>query len=245
MTGKKEFYDSVGKRIGWDFSKLDKRVTVRNQKWDFVAVVKKYINKNCTFLDLGTGSGEKIIPLAKNCKRVCGIDNSKYMITKAKQNVKLKNAEFKIGDNNSIPYQNKTFDLITSRHAPINFKEAHRVLKEGGLLITQQVGERDKQNIKDVFGRGQSYGKTHGKLITDHIKKAQDVGFNVLVKDHYHSTEFYKVPDLIFLLEHTPIIPKFNVKKDISRLRIIEKKFKSKFGIRTSSCRFILVLKKM
>jgi|SRR3989338_599677 len=244
MADKKEFYDSVGRRIGWDFSKLDKQVAVRNQKWDFAAVVKKYITKESILLDLGTGSGEKVIPFAKNCKRVYGIDNSKSMIAKAKQNVKLKNAKFKIGDNNNIPYQNKTFDIITSRHAPINFKEAYRVMKEGGLLITQQVGERDKQNIKEVFGRGQSYGKTHGKLISDYIKKAQDAGFNVLVKDHYHSIEYYKFPDLIFLLENTPIIPGFNLKKDTSFLRIIKKKFSYKLGIKTGSCRYLLIMKK-
>lgn len=244
MLNKNKFYDSVGKRIGWDFSKLDKRVNVRNRKWDFVTVVKKYNTKNSILLDLGTGSGEKIISIAKNCKRACGIDNSKFMIAKAKQNVKLKNVEFKIGDNNDIPYQNKTFDIITSRHAPINFKEAYRVMKEGGLLITQQVGERDKQNIKDVFGKGQSYGKTHGKLISDYIKKAQDVGFNVLVKDHYHSIEYYKFPDLIFLLKNTPIIPEFNIKKDISFLEIIKKKFKSNLGIKTNSCRYLLIMKK-
>ena len=122
MTREKEFYDSVGKRIGWDFSKLDKGVAVKNQKWDFTAVVGKYITKNSILLDLGTGSGEKIIPFAKKCKRVCGIDNSKSMIAKAKQNVKLKNAEFKIGDNNKVPYGNKTFDIIASRHAPIMSK---------------------------------------------------------------------------------------------------------------------------
>ena len=244
MTREKEFYDSVGKRIGWDFSKLDKGVAVKNQKWDFTAVVGKYITKNSILLDLGTGSGEKIISFAKKCKRVCGIDNSKFMIAKAKQNVKLKNAEFKIGDNNKVPYGNKTFDIIASRHAPINFKEAYRVMKEGGLLITQQVGEMDKQNIKDIFGRGQSYCKKHGKLIDEYIKKAKDAGFNVSVKYHYHSTEYYKLPDLIFLLENTPIIPGFNLKKDMPFLKIIKKKFSYKLGIKTGSCRYLLIMKK-
>ena len=248
MTRDKEFYESVGKRIGWDFSKLESRVSVKNQKWDFMSIVRQYVNNNFILLDLGTGSGEKILPLAKKCKRVYGIDNSKSMIARAKKNalkLGVNNVQLKLGDINHIPFASSTFDIVISRHSPINFKEACRVLKKEGLLITQQVGERDKQNIKDVFGRGQSYGKKHGELIDNYVKKAQNASFKVLGKDHYHSSEYYKVPDLIFLLENTPIIPGFNVKKDINRLQIIKNKFKSKLGIRTNSCRYLLVLKKM
>jgi len=246
MVGKK-FYESVGKKIGWDFSYLNNRTIVKNKKWDFYKEVAKFLDKDKILLDIGTGSGEKLFGLAGKCNKVVGIGNSKSMIEKANEKlltVEAKNIEFKFADANRLPFKTGKFDVVSCRHSPFNMKEVFRVLKKNGIFITQQVGERDKQNIKNVFGRGQSYNKKDGSLIDMYCGQAEKLGFKILRKNHYCATEYYKSSDLVFLLENTPIIPKFNIEKDHKIFEELIKRFTTKYGIKTNSCRYLLVLKK-
>lgn len=247
MVGQRQFYESVGKRIGWDFSTLNNRIIVKNKKWEFYHEVAKFLNKKGKLLDLGAGSGEKLFKLSRLCTKVIGIDNSKSMINRANKNIfntKISNMEFKLADSNKLPFKGEEFDTVSCRHSPFNLREIYRVLKKKGIFITQQVGERDKQNIKDIFGRGQSYKKRSGSLINKCSAGARKLGFKTLKKGHYCATEYYKYLDLIFLLENTPIIPRFNINKDGKFVRSILKKYNTKYGIKTNSCRHILVLQK-
>jgi len=247
MVEQKQFYESVGRRMGWDFSVLNKRIIVKNKKWDFYQEVTKFLNKNGKLLDLGTGSGEKLFKLSRICNKIIGIDNSKSMINKANKNLintKISNIEFRRADSNKLPFKDEEFNTVSCRHSSFNLSEIYRVLKKRGIFITQQVGERDKQNIKVIFGRGQSYKKRDGSLIKKCSAEARKLGFKIMKKGHYCATEYYKYDDLIFLLENTPIIPQFNINKDGKFVRDIFKKYNTKYGIRTNSCRYILVIQK-
>ena len=244
----KKFYESVGKKIGWDFSDLTSRTIVKNKKWNFYREVAKFLDKNKILLDIGTGSGEKLFNLTVKCNKIVGIDNSKAMIEKANKKlaaIGAKNIEFKFADANRLPFKTEEFDVVSCRHSPFNMKKVFGVLRKNGIFITQQVGERDKQNIKNVFGRGQSYNKKDGSLIEKYCGQAEKLGFKILRKDHYCATEYYKSSDLVFLLENTPIIPNFNREKNHKFFEEIIKKFNTKYGIKTNSCRYLLVLKKL
>lgn len=248
MAHEKFSYELIGRKIGWDFSKIEKRIIVKHKKWNFFDVVSKYLDTKKMLLDLGTGSGEKLFKIAAKCKWIIGVDSSKSMVNKAKKNLllsKIKNIKFRLGNSNKLPFESESFDIVISRHAPFNIKEVARVLKMNGIFLTQQVGERDKQNIKDVFTRGQSYHQLHGNLINKYSKDSKKLKLKVLRKDHYHSTEYYGEEDLIFLLENTPVIPSFNAKKDMKVLQSLKAKYGTKLGIKTNACRYLLVLQKV
>ncbi len=119
------------------------------------------------------------------------------------------------------------------------------MLKPNGIFITQQVGEKDKENIKKIFGRGQSFGKKAGTLMKKYIDELKKAGFIIAIADDYNATEYYHdMKDLIFLLAHAPIIPNFNIKKDQKFLEKIENKYKTKKGIKTNSYRFLIIARK-
>jgi SAM-dependent methyltransferase len=44
------------------------------------------------------------------------------------------------------------FDLVLNRHAPVYAAQIVRVLRPGGIFITQQVGGRNTQSIFTAFG---------------------------------------------------------------------------------------------
>jgi SAM-dependent methyltransferase len=221
MSNYKELYEKVGSVIGWDFSKISKR-TER--------------------------IGEKLLQIARFTKRAYGIDNSKSMIATAKKNLvksKLSNVEFKIANAKKLPFPKEYFDVVICRHAPFYVKELFRVLKTEGIFITQQVGERDKQNFKNIFGRGQNFKEESGTKIKKYVKELKRHGFKILKRDFYNSIEYYaNMTDLMFLFKNTPIIPKFDIKKDQKFLEKIEQRYKTKNGIKTNSFRFLLICKK-
>jgi len=244
----KELYERVGSVVGWDFSKIDKRTKTVGEKWDFLEIVKNYVSNETILLDIGTGGGEKLLEIAKFVEKAYGIDNSRSMITTANRNLrkaKMLNVEFKLADAKKLPFTEESFDVAMCRQAPFYAEEVFRVLKPNGVFLSQQVGEENKQNIKEIFGRGQSFGEKPGSFMSDCIQELENAGLKILRTDTYNATEYYTdMADLIFLLRNTPIMPDFDIEKDERHLEEIEKKYKTKNGIKTNSSRFLIICKK-
>ena len=55
----KEFYDKIGKIMGWDFSTM-KYDVVDNSEFKYFEEINKNITTNTILLDIGTGGGEKL-----------------------------------------------------------------------------------------------------------------------------------------------------------------------------------------
>ena len=103
-------------------------------------------------LDLGSGAGFDCFIAAKkvgNSGKVIGVDMTKNMIKKSKDNAKkygFKNIEFRHGDIDSLPVDNDSIDVIIS-NCVINlspdklkvFKESYRVLKENGRMFVSDI----------------------------------------------------------------------------------------------------------
>lgn len=69
--------------------------------------------------------------------------------------------------------------------------------------------------------------------------------FKILRDNTYDSIEYYAdMKDLIFVLRNTPIIPGFDIDKDHRFLEEIDDKYKTQFGIKTNSARYLIIAKK-
>jgi Methylase involved in ubiquinone/menaquinone biosynthesis len=93
-----------------------------------------------SLLDVGCGTGAILSRLSANAK-LYGIDLSAQMIARAKEALKER-AELKVGDAESLPWPQGTFDTVcctfSFHHYPNPEKvlaEISRVLKSGGRLI--------------------------------------------------------------------------------------------------------------
>ena len=249
MKDYRKIYKEVGSVSGWDFGKISKQTKTIGEKWDYFKLVMKYLNKDTYLLDIGTGGGEKLIGFAKAVRKAVGIDHSEEMVSTANNNLNksgLKNVEFtKTDSTRKYPFSSNSFDLVICRHAPFNSEEIFRVLKTGGLFITQQVGEKDKENFKNIFGRGQSFGERAGVAQERYVNNLKKAGFKILRADTYNATEYYKdISDVIFLLRNTPIVNNLEIDKDLDYLKQVEDKFMTKGGIKTNSYRYLIIAKK-
>jgi ubiquinone/menaquinone biosynthesis C-methylase UbiE len=99
-------------------------------------------------LDIGSGNGKLAIAMAKRGNTVSGLDVSKIAIQKSQElNKKIApdiKVEFKNGDARNLPFENESFDYITSQDLiehiseddfKIHLSEVYRVLKPGGRYM--------------------------------------------------------------------------------------------------------------
>ncbi|PHF01787.1 SAM-dependent methyltransferase [Bacillus wiedmannii] len=239
----KNFYNKVGRLNGWDFSKI-KCETV-GDSWDFYREVKERCKPSHILLDVGTGGGENVLNIASSAKLLIGIDNSNGMIETAHSNLKksgIQNVEFLQMDSEALVFPHAHFDIASSCHAPFIASELAKVMKKGALFLTQQVCEHDKLNLKEAFGRGQCIGERDGTLKEKYMGELINAGFELVQVREYDVTDYYSTPeDLIFLLKHTPIIPRFGEEED--DFTILQKFIdanSSEKGIYTNSKRFMI-----
>jgi 23S rRNA (guanine745-N1)-methyltransferase len=203
-------------------------------------------------LDMGCGPGEFSLRVGRRAKSVTGIDASRAALEFARRNLArsgLKNVAFKYANARKLPFPANSFDLVYSRRGPAsdskhNLREVLRVLRKDGTFMEITIGERDKQNLAQIFGRGQMLS-FKGQVST--VKKywLEKVGFKTSVARDYLGTEaFRSLDDLIIRLKTAPIIPEFDVDKDRNFLETVRTKCMTERGIETQVHRVVLTATK-
>lgn len=250
----KDHYYSFYKKSSKKFKKYEfhgKGKLISGEKPIFFEYLKRFSNKNFRILDLGCGSGELTLKLSPFFKEIFGIDYFEDYIKSAdklKRLIRAKNVIFIVADGKNLPFKNNYFDIVFSSRGPLSanidfIRESFRVLKNKGLMIEETIGEKDKIELKKIFGRGQNYPIMETKLRS--VKKLLKQSRMKLVESKYF--KYYQVysliNDVIEILERAPIIPDFNKKKDKFYLEEIDKKLNHN-GIKLSSHRLFWVAKK-
>ena len=100
-------------------------------------------------LDIGCGTGNLSLELARLGARVTGVDISELMLAIARQKALREKLDVKFykADVHDLPFDDETFDAVVSLSA-LEFvsdlsealKEAYRVLKHGGRLVIGIIG---------------------------------------------------------------------------------------------------------
>jgi hypothetical protein len=102
------------------------------------------------------------------------------------------------------------------------------------------IGERDKENLARVFGRGQMLGSERVIALKERLLRV--AGFKKLEVKEYIATEIFPtIRDLTIRLKNSPIIPDFNAEKDQEFLEKIEKAYKSTKGVETPTHRVTII----
>ena len=199
-------------------------------------------------LDVGCGDGMFTIKMAERAKEVVGVDFSRVAISEARKNLSnsgRKNLRFELINAESLHFPNEAFDLVTCRRGPVtdrksSLREAHRVLKRHGTLMEITIGERDKENPIQIFGRGQMQGSERVIDLKERI--LTEAGFeNLQIKEYIATEIFPTIKDLIIRLKDSPIIPDFDPEKDKQYLEKIEETCKSSKGIETPTHRVTII----
>ena len=106
-------------------------------------------------LDVGAGTGRLAMELERAGAQVTALDVSPRMLAK----IKNKNIEKVVGDAESLPFGDGTFDVVVAAFLIVHLKdptkffdEAYRVLKSGGILLVTNINQKDPPKIQTSEG---------------------------------------------------------------------------------------------
>ncbi len=114
-------------------------------------------------LDIATGTGDLAIELAKtDAEKIIGVDISPKMIEIANKKIQKRNLsskiEVKVADALNLPFENKSFDIVTCAFGVRNFEdlekglqEINRVLKNNGIAIILEFSQISNKLHRKIF----------------------------------------------------------------------------------------------
>jgi SAM-dependent methyltransferase len=150
---------------GWDFSKLRDRLISEPPQWDFSDMVANAAASATTMLDMGTGGGEWLSSLSARAPVTVATESWPPNVGVAAARLKAvgvpvvytegapDNYRQEPGDLvGRLPFRTEVFDLVSNRHESFRADEVARVLRPGGLFLTQQAHSGSKQ-FHQLLGR--------------------------------------------------------------------------------------------
>ena len=227
---------------GWDFSHLDGRYERTELPWDYRSEVKKYLKREMKLLDMGTGGGEFLLTLDHPYENTTVTEGYSPNVDLIKNKlVPLGIRLCVVTDDKSLDLPSDSFDMVINRHEAYDLNEVVRILKNGGMFITQQVaGDNDMMLSQRLIPGFRSAFPTHDLL---HQKKAfEDHGLIVIYSDEALIPScFYDVGAVVYYAKAIPWeFPGFSVEKCYSGLLDLHSDILKYGYISSNESRFII-----
>jgi SAM-dependent methyltransferase len=126
-------------------------------------VLRSSLSPDMLVLDVGCGRGDTLLDLGTSFRWGMGIDESPdVMLAQAKTARSARaipNVDFCGAKAVALPFEQETFDLVFSERGPMGYNdltlaEALRVLRPGGLIFVEMVGELNSWETRLAFEPG-------------------------------------------------------------------------------------------
>lgn len=146
---------------GWDFSELEGRYVEQHPPWSYEQLARAVLLDADSVLDMGTGGGEVLLSLADALPRRTvateGWPPNLPIARRALRELGVEVVEYDAEHAPVMPFQDGRFDLVLNRHEAYDAKQVLRVLRPGGVFLTQQVDGRDFEETHAIFGGHTAY----------------------------------------------------------------------------------------
>ncbi len=233
---------------GWDFSHIDDRYTECGKlPWDYQEVILNYLRPDMKLLDIDTGGGEFLLSLKHPIENISATEAYPPNVELCKNTLLPLGIDFRAADGKGeLPFDDCVFDMVIDRHGDFNAEEIYRVLKAGGVFITQQVGAENDRELVELLLPEQKevpFPEQYAELTA---KKFRNVGFEILVQqESYRPIRFFDVGALVWfarIIEWE--FPGFSVENCLDALCRAQERLEKKGYIEGRTHRFLLVAKK-
>lgn len=134
---------------GWDFSPIQARFEEEHDlPWDYRRLVQESLRDDMALLDYDTGGGEFLLSLGHPPERTAATEGYPPNVRLCRETLLPLGVDFReCADPSRIPFPGGSFDLILNRHGAFDPAELFRLLRPGGLFLTEQVGEDNDRDL--------------------------------------------------------------------------------------------------
>lgn len=234
---------------GWDFSHINDRYEEENDlPWNYEEIVRNYLKPEMKLLDIDTGGGEFLLSLGHPYHNLAATENYSPNVELCKRKLIPLGIDFRKADAEKIlPFDDQSFDLIINRHGNFKPDEIWRVLKNGGLFITEQVGaENDRELVKLLLNDVPEvpFPNQYLEIAKSAFEKQ---GFSIIEgEEAFRPIKFWDVGALVWfarIIEWE--FPNFNVIDCLDNLYRVQDKLEKDGVIEGRIHRFLLIVRKL
>jgi len=211
---------------GWDFSHIDERYTEEEDiPWDYRAEILRRLTPQMRLLDMDTGGGEFLLSLGHPHENTAATEGYPPNIELCRRELAPLGIDFRAANGQGpLPFADGEFDMVINRHGDFNADEAGRVLKPGGLFITQQVGAENDRELVELLLPGETqppFPEQHCGIAAEKFRAA---GFKILdARECFRPIKFFDVGALVWfarIIEWE--FPGFSVDRCLDRLLLAQ-----------------------
>ena len=239
--------ESIAHIHGWDFSHIEGRYAEQDDlPWDYRAVIGEYLRPEMSLLDIDTGGGEFLLSLNHPYENTAAMENYLHNVELCKKVLLPLGIDFRSGDGKEkLPFDDGSFDMVIDRHGDFNAEEICRILKPGGLFITQQVGAENDRELVSLLCGGMERPFPE-QYLTIASRKFEEAGFQILRGEEcFRPIKFFDVGALVWFARIIQWeFPDFSVDTHLENLLKAQKILEEHGTIDGSIHRFLLVAKK-
>ena len=185
---------------GWDFSHIHGKYDEEDDlPWDYKTIVDEYRTDDMKLLDFDTGGGEFLLSLGHPHENTSATEGYPPNVELCKEILLPLGIDFRpCDDEKNIPFEDDSFDIFINRHGSFDPDEAYRLLKNGGLFITQQVGAKNDRDLVEMVLPGTPVPFSELELSIQK-KKFEEAGFEVIRgEEAFRPIRFYDVGALVW-----------------------------------------------
>ena len=232
---------------GWDFSYIQGRYEEEDVlPWDYGAIVRGVLRDDMKLLDYDTGGGEFLLSLRHPYENTAATEGYPPNVALCQEKLLPLGIDLRFCDDGAhIPFEDGSFDIVINRHGDFHPPEIRRLLKPGGLFVTQQVGgENDRELVRAVLP---DVPPPFPHLnLAEQRQAFEDAGFEILQADEaFAPIRFYDVGAFVWfarIIEWE--FPGFSVDRCFDRLLRLQETIEREGRIEGTTHRYLIVARK-
>ena len=231
---------------GWDFSHLRGRWEEADPPWDYEAIVRGLRKDEMKLLDYDTGGGEFLLSLGHPYANTAATEGYPPNVKLCRERLLPLGIDLReCGDAARVPFPDASFDLIINRHGSFDPPELRRLLKPGGLFVTQQVGSDNDRDLVELVLPGTEKPFPHENL-REQRARFLDAGFELLrAEEAFGPISFFDVGAFVWfarIIEWE--FPGFSVDRCFDRLLRLRELVEREGKITGTTHRYLIVAKR-
>lgn len=228
---------------GWDFSWLAGRAVEDRPTWRYFDLVADRVTHVDSLLELQVGSGAMIGALPTVPALTVGTEGYPPNVPGAARTLRSRDAHLVHADDErgGLPFRDAVVELVVSRH-PITtpWAEIARVLRPGGVYLSQQVGPDSLRDLSEFLMGPQPLGSARDP---DVLRRSAEAA-GLVVTDLRHErprTVFFDIGAVVYFLRLVVwIVPGFTVDVYRDRLHALHDQIERDGAYRTSASRILI-----